>query len=161
MFTSEPLNTEDTMSRKQDAEQTLVRGMELIATPCSWIQKDYSLDDIGGHASVVSERASRFCMNGTLIRAANEVCSQHVFVQGLMIMSGGESMRAFRAHETAIDIVSDLLGFDYEIAKRSIDCSNNQFKERERWVERWNDNADRTHSEVVEVLHKAIAQVQA
>ena len=56
--------------RKQDATQLLIRSSELIADERALIKGAYSLDVKGEFASVVSERACKFCFNGALIRAS-------------------------------------------------------------------------------------------
>ena len=89
-----------------------------------------------------------------------EVCSRRIFKEGLIVMSVSESVRAFRAYETAIDIVSDLLGFNYEEAKKSVRCSDSERKERERTIERWNDRQERTHSDVIALVDKAVERIQ-
>ena len=146
--------------RRQDATRLLIRSGELIADEEALVKDAYSLDEKGEFASVVSERACRFCLNGALIRASYEVCSRRIFKKGLIAMSGSESVRAFRAYETAVEIVSDLLGFNYEEAKKSVKCSMNKGKERERTIERWNDRQERTHSDVTGLINKAVERIQ-
>ena len=142
-----------------DAEQTMIRCRELLQEEHNWIQRSYSLDKAGEFASTVSKRACKFCFNGALLRASYEVCSRNEFDKGLIKMRGDESVKAFEAHQEAINIIAELIDFDYEQSK-AIEPHMSEGVAKEWWIERWNDCADRTHAEVLGLLDKGIAKAR-
>ena len=145
-----------------DAEQAMIRGKELLQEEINWIQGSYSLDQFDGFASTGSKRACKFCFNGALVRACNEVsCSRIEFDdKGLIKMRGDESVRAFEAHREIIKIIAELTDYDDEESK-AIDSDIGKVVAKERWIELWNDAEDRTHGEVIELLDNGIARAAA
>ena len=143
-----------------DAQRTMKRGKELFRSKRNWIQKTYAENFKGDVRTVRSEDACRFCLNGVLQRATLEMETILTTARGLKTVPGDVSVRSFRSFNQVLEILGELIEFDYEEAKR-FEPHTSREAALERSIERWNDNADRTHSEVIELLNKGIAKTAA